>query len=39
VRKNKKNEARRLAAMDTVAENIEFLDLTDKQNPMFVYVY
>lgn len=39
VLKNKKNEAKRLAAMDSAIENIEFLDLTDKQNPLFVYVY
>ncbi|KAH9907175.1 MFS transporter [Xylariomycetidae sp. FL2044] len=36
---NKKREPARLAAVDTAPENIEFMDLTDKQNPLFVYVY
>ena len=36
---NKKREARRLESLDTAPENIEFMDLTDKENPLFVYVY
>jgi hypothetical protein len=36
---NKSREAARLAAIDSAPENIEFMDLTDKHNPLFVYVY
>ena len=36
---NMKREARRLESLDTAPENIEFMDLTDKENPLFVYVY
>lgn len=38
---NKRREPARLAAQHsgTTPENIEFLDLTDKENPFFVYVY
>jgi hypothetical protein len=38
---NKRREPARLAAQHsgTTPENIEFLDLTDKENPIFVYVY
>jgi hypothetical protein len=39
IRENKKREPARLAAMPTAPDNIEFLDLTDKENPLFVYVY
>jgi hypothetical protein len=36
---NKKREPMRLAAQDSAVENIEFMDLTDLQNPLFQYVY
>jgi MFS transporter, ACS family, allantoate permease len=36
---NKRRTPARLAAMETAPDNIEFMDLTDKQNPLFVYVY
>ncbi len=39
IRENKKREPARIAAMQNAPENIEFLDLTDKENPLFVYVY
>lgn len=39
MRENKKRGPARLAAMETAPDNIEFLDLTDKENPLFVYVY
>jgi hypothetical protein len=38
-RENRKREAGRLQAHEEALENIEFLDLTDKRNPSFVYVY
>jgi hypothetical protein len=36
---NRKREASRLAAIDNAPENIEFMDMTDRENPLFVYVY
>ncbi|KAH8649204.1 MFS transporter [Xylariales sp. PMI_506] len=36
---NKTREAARVAAEESAPENIEFMDLTDKENPLFVYVY
>jgi hypothetical protein len=36
---NKKRAAMRLAAQDNAVENIEFMDLTDLQNPLFEYVW
>ena len=41
MRKNKRNEPRRRAAEEVLVGRLEtgFEDLTDKENPLFEYVY